>query len=228
MSQAQVPDFTITSTDGETYSIHNELDKGKVIVIDFFSTTCGTCQSGVPQMEKIWNNALENGDKGWVWAVEIMYHDESEIDAFFDQYGGSFPAFSVIDDDSIINPDYGFDVPYAPQYFVICPDYTYNNVPITAISQFIEKCGVISNIRETAMDNIILQNRSKSIFIDNLPTDNGQYQIQMVNMIGKIVSNKVVSGSASTWQSSELEEGIYVVRIINDGRTRFAEKILIR
>ncbi|HKK59767.1 MAG TPA: TlpA disulfide reductase family protein [Salinivirga sp.] len=223
---SQAPDFTMTSTSGETYNLQDQLDSGKTIVLDFFSTTCGTCQTGVPTVEKIWNDVLLNGEKGWVWAVEIGYHNETQIDEFFNEYGGTFPAFSVVEDDSIINPDFGFDVPYAPQYFVVCPDGKYKNVALNMVESEVEKCAQQTGIKNNTYQ-IAIHTLRNSFMLENLPYSYGDIQVRVINTMGKTVSSDIINGRAHNWQSPELEKGIYIIQVSGQGNLHFAQKVAL-
>ncbi len=223
---SQAPNFTMTSTDGETYNLHDQLDSGKVVVLDFFSTTCGTCQTGVPTVEKIWTEVLSEGNKGWVWAIEIGYHDEIQIDEFFNEYGGTFPAFSVVEDDSIINPDFGFDVPYAPQYFVVCPDYKYQNVPLNMVESEIEKCGQQTGVAQN-LTQMKVKTRSNSFMLDNLPPTSGKFRIQIINTLGSVISSDLISGASKNWESPQLDKGIYIIQLTVGQRLHFSRKIAL-
>ena len=37
------PDFTVTDTHGEEHNLYSYLENGKVVVLDFFYTTCTPC-----------------------------------------------------------------------------------------------------------------------------------------------------------------------------------------
>ena len=45
------PDFTATDTHGETHTLYDYLEDGKIVVLDFFYTTCGPCQFYTPTSE---------------------------------------------------------------------------------------------------------------------------------------------------------------------------------
>ena len=121
-SNAQIgntaPDFTATDTHGETHTLYDYLEDGKIVVLDFFFTTCGPCQFYSPQVnlayEKYGCNtadvifmALDWGDTdaevlAYDAEYEIEYPSISGVDgganAIINQYGvNSFPTFYVID-----------------------------------------------------------------------------------------------------------------------------------
>lgn len=55
----QVPDFTMTTTDGKTISM-NDL-KGKVVMLQFTASWCGVCRKEMPHIEKdIWLKHKDN------------------------------------------------------------------------------------------------------------------------------------------------------------------------
>jgi len=47
------PDFTLTDTDGETFSLGDF--RGKVVILEFFATYCGSCTDEIPHLKAVQN-----------------------------------------------------------------------------------------------------------------------------------------------------------------------------
>ncbi len=96
-SSAQVgnpaPNFTVTDTHGETHTLYDYLEAGKVVVLDFFYTTCGPCQFYSPQVNLAYekygcNNAT-------VFFMSIDYQDNNaQVIAYDEQYEIQYPSVS--------------------------------------------------------------------------------------------------------------------------------------
>lgn len=50
-----VPDFTLKDIDGEDFSLHSILGKGKYIVVDFWGSWCSWCIKGFPKMKEYYD-----------------------------------------------------------------------------------------------------------------------------------------------------------------------------
>ncbi len=87
------PNFTVTDTHGDTHTLYQYLDSGKVVVLDFFFTTCIPCQYYSPQV----NAAFEKYgcNTGEVFFMSIDYNDtDAEVLAYDEQYNILFPSVS--------------------------------------------------------------------------------------------------------------------------------------
>lgn len=225
---SQPPDFTMVSSQGETYNLHDELDAGKTVILNFFSVTCGSCQLGVPALEKAWNEHLKNGQNGWVWGIEVSYRDDEAINDFLDEYGGSYPGFSIIDDDSVYNEPYGYDVPYTPHYYMVCPDYDVRLFPLDEIDRYLENCGVELGTADVSQSFEVYASGNQ-IILEDVPVSNYAYQIKIVDMQGKIVFADGFAPGKRTFEVSEpLLDGIYLVSLFDGHDLAFSEKVIVR
>ncbi len=99
-SNAQVgnpaPNFTVTDTHGNTHTLYDYLEDGKVVVLDFFYTTCAPCQFYAPQVnlayEKYGCNTAD------VIFMSIDYGDtDSQVLAYDETYEIEFPSISGLE-----------------------------------------------------------------------------------------------------------------------------------
>lgn len=85
------PDFTLSRTDGSSFSLKEALGRGPV-VLAFFKISCPVCQYALPFVERIYR---AHGSKG-VTIVGISQDKHRDTLAFMKEYGVSFPV--LLDD----------------------------------------------------------------------------------------------------------------------------------
>ncbi len=109
-----IPDFTVTTFSGETYQ-KSQL-AGKVILLNFWSSWCATCDEEGAILEEVWQEVKKSGD---VVFIGVNYVDtEKDSLAFLEKYGITFPN----------GPDMGsrisrmFKVEAVPETYIIGRD----------------------------------------------------------------------------------------------------------
>jgi len=80
------PDFTLPTLDGESITL-GEL-KGKVVLINFWTTWCPPCKEEMPSMERL--HKMFKGQPFTILAVDIM-EDREKVKSFAETYKLSFP-----------------------------------------------------------------------------------------------------------------------------------------
>lgn len=87
------PNFTVTDTHGDTHTLYDYLDSGKVVVLDFFYTTCGPCQFYSPQVNLAYEKYGCNTAN--VIFMAIDYNDtDAEVMAYDQQFDIEYPSVS--------------------------------------------------------------------------------------------------------------------------------------
>lgn len=88
---APAPDFEITGTDGNNYSLHKL--KGKVILVEFFSTKCFACDLVIPDINRL-NEKFNNKQ---VVVIGVLFNDEisnvSKLAEFSKERGIKYPIY---------------------------------------------------------------------------------------------------------------------------------------
>src|SRR3974390_1048629 len=81
------PDFTLPTLDGGSFSLHDALKRGPV-VLAFFKISCPVCQLAFPYVERI-QKAYK--DKG-VTVVGVSQNDRKDTALFVKEWGITFPV----------------------------------------------------------------------------------------------------------------------------------------
>jgi len=95
------PDFTLTSMDGETYTL-SEL-KGNAVLVNLWATWCPPCRAEMPAIEKMYQ---EYKDQGLiVLAVDMTYQDDPKaVTPFIEEYNLNFPI--LLDEKALVGSAY--------------------------------------------------------------------------------------------------------------------------
>lgn len=231
-AQVSVPNFTLTDINGNSYNLHNELASGKTVVLDFFALQCGSCQTGIAYAESIWQTYGNNGSELWVWAIETTYGNNLDVQDFVQVNGGSFPGFSITDNDTLFS---FFSISYTPQYFVICPNGYIKSCSVEQIGNYVESCPEVNNI--VANDNTNQQSAINSISIrTNLSVDFTNYTAsQLTFELFDILGNKISQTSDFYPQGNNrismsktgLSRGYYFIRMAEAGKYISTKKFVI-
>ncbi len=99
-------DFEITDTKGDTYKVSEILEEKKVLILNFFYTTCGPCVNEVGVMEQAYQ---QYKDDVLILGLDTYAADtEADVAAFKEQYQLSFPmAMAPLEWASMAyNPEY--------------------------------------------------------------------------------------------------------------------------
>lgn len=229
----QVPDFTITDTDGNSYHLYEELEKGKTIIIDFFGLQCGSCQTDMGALEQFWqDNGAENGDV-WIWAIESLGGTDQEVASFVSINGGTFPSFRNTEEDSLLQL---FDVDIIPSYFVICPNGFVKKSGIDKLDIYLEGCSTLDigdDTQDVLKNEIIGINTGNSAFLDIAFTieHSGSLTFELYDLLGNKIISKTSSfaeGKGTTrLNKSGLSPGYYLIRMTNNKTFMETKRIVI-
>ncbi len=115
-------DIRVKTIEGENIRLYDLLDQGKMVVIDFFSTSCGPCNLYAPDHQAIYEKYGHN--QGEVFFMGVAWGDDNTGVYVFDTtYGIGYPTASGSEGGgNIANND--FEIMSHPTVLVIMPDHT--------------------------------------------------------------------------------------------------------
>lgn len=135
---AAIPDFSITSFEGETFQ--KSALTGKLVLVNFWSSWCASCDEEGDALEEVWQEVKTSGD---IVFIGVNYVDtESDSRAFIEKYGFTYPN----------GPDLGsrisriFKVQAVPETYIIGRD---GNLAAMKIGPF-ESAGEIRELLKAA------------------------------------------------------------------------------
>ena len=232
------PDFTVTTSDGITRNLYDELNAGKTIMLDFFYPVCQGCWYYAPIVEESYQDHGAGTANIEYWGINggVQLVDDDYIDDYMLQYGITNPCASGLEGngkyvDSLYNAV--FTIIGYPTYAVICPDKTVywdvnDPVPVaTGFDDYFAECLATTNNYSSQVSNQIslLQNPSS---VDNISLQiiTGKASLLkgvLISSSGQLVSSASFSVSAGTsvfhFPALKLSPGIYFVKVysVNDG-----------
>lgn len=224
-TQTVAPDFTLTDVTGVTRNLYNELDSGKTVVLDFFSTSCGTCISNIPILENFWQINGNNGDSLWVWGIEINGITDSALLAFHNQYPSTFPSYSTYIEDTVVLL---YNITYSPQYWVVCPSHFMKFVSVSNVSQAVIGCRESTSVKE----NNLFQNENWFSFESNnvhliLSESSFPGTFKVYNLFGKSVLESEIFKNMQNINFNNLPSGVYIISFLSIDGIVLNGKILI-
>lgn len=115
-------DFSVKTVTGETIKLFPLLDEqNKIVVIDFFSTSCGPCQDYAPDFQNAYE--LFNSNNGNVFFMGMNYNsDNREVMAFDSIFELTYPSVSGTQGGGN-NVYEAYNIVAYPTVIVITPDH---------------------------------------------------------------------------------------------------------
>ncbi len=236
-------DFSITFTDGTPANLFTTLNAGNTVLLDFFYTTCGYCQTYAPTIDQSYVAHGSGAGTIKFWGID-QGDSNAEIDAYKTQYGVTNPCASGTQGAAnavITLYSANFSFTGYPTYTVICPDKTVHwdvNYPPTAtgFNTYFTQCSAseLDEYNNPLNTMLTLSYPSPAndlvtfnIFADAVST----ITIEIADITGKTVyanGQKVNQGYFETKiDLTTLTNGTYFVRLLQDGNLKDTQKLMV-
>lgn len=206
------PDFTETDIEGNEHQLYADyLNQGKTVVIDIFATWCPNCVNSLPGLH----------------ALEEEY-GEDLIFLSFERDSSTSNEAEWAEDNGVTNAIFAnsietmgtWNTQYQPNFFVICPDGSFElkqgsiGSSPEPLNEYIDACPAVitDNVEEISkIEFSIISNpvENKLGFTTNI--SNGSYTI--VNLTGQEVMNGTFEEKSTEIDASSLETGLYFLKV---------------
>jgi len=243
-SQAQVDtavDVSVKTLDSHTYRLYDILDEGKIVVINFFSTSCGPCQTFAHDFQLAYENfGMNQGD---VFFLGINYNGTNyQVSQFADIYGLNLPLSSGLEGGG--NEAFeAFEVVSYPTVIVITPDYqlaanrvwepTSENITNAVVNAGGTLVGLATHSAYKSNPVIVVpnpvQDEAGISFALNIPQT---LHLRISDLAGRVLIKETVNGiqgeNRLNIDTKNLSSGTYIVMITSESNELFTSKMVVR
>jgi thiol-disulfide isomerase/thioredoxin len=231
-------DFKAKTIHGETIELFDYLDAGKLVVIDFFSTSCGPCGEFAPQIQASFEDFGSN--EGNVIFLGMCWGDDNAGVAFFDSlHGVTYPSVSGFEGggNAVVNM---YNIISYPTVLLIHPDrtilnpYIWEPTTVNINAEVLAAGGMMVGLNETAIHESSIQlypnpaRNNTKIVLDE--TIHGELEIIIYDVLGNEIQKNFVKKLDSNQEFNvslgHINEGFYIIAIKKYGKL-IAKKALI-
>lgn len=213
-------DFTATDCHGTEVHLFDILDGGQYVLLDFFYTTCGPCQSATPKVAAAYS--LLGCNQGDIFFMEVSPRDnDAALQQWASNYGIEYPTIGTSSNGSSICNSYGIEA--FPTVILIAPDRTILEQDIypigsaSVITNIASQHGIQQQACNTGIQEVAAAESGFAIYpnpADAQFTITGDLrQVNVYNAFGQEVLSRQVTGSKVTLSTAGLENGVYFVRV---------------
>lgn len=224
--------FHVKTIEGDPIYLFPILDDDEqIVVIDFFSTSCGPCQDFAPDFQQSYVDFGEN--QGNVYFMGINWgNDNQGVHEFDSIFGLTYPTASGTQGGgNIVFLDY--QIQSYPTVIVIKPDHQISNQYVWEPSNeninaaVIEAGGLMVGKEEIKYSTFkVYPNPAKDfIYIQSENIDNETY-LDIINLNGEIVYQEVLQKNNNRINLN-LSAGLYNLRLINKQGISETSKLVI-
>lgn len=232
-------DFHVKTVDGETIELFQKLDEGKIVIIDFFSTSCGPCQTYAPDFQASYEYFGSNS--GNTFFAGINYNNDNQSVIFFDSiFGLTYPSVSGTQGGGNLVFE-SFQVQSYPTVVVIMPDRSIaeqhvwppteeNIVAAVELAGGIP-VGIVQHQPSSANRFLIFPNPGRGEVSIHTVEPNVISGIEILDISGKVILQRQnLSGSQSEvfdFRAQLPKAGMYIVSIIDQDGKRTNQKLMV-
>lgn len=231
--------FSVKDVDGVQHHLYEYLDAGNLVVIDFFTTNCGPCQTYASEISASYEYFGCNS--GNVIFLGMNWGSDNQAVRVFDSiWGAEYPSVSGLQGGGNNVVD-AYQVLSYPTVILIAPDRTILNnhiwPPATdSINALVIAAGGIPQSCTVGVNSPVIASVATlqaipagrgSVQLKYIHPANPDMQLQLFTSDGRMLISRKVSGSEASLYFSQLNPGIYIARIISTGNSIASVKFAV-
>jgi thiol-disulfide isomerase/thioredoxin len=243
-SQAQVDtavDVSLKTLDSQIINLYDLLNDDKIVVINFFSTSCGPCQTFAHDFQVAYENFGMNQSN--VIFLGVNYNGNNyQVSQFADIYGLNLPLSSGLEGGG--NEAFeAFEVVSYPTIIIITPDFqlaenyiwepTAENISNAVVNAGGTLVGLTSRSDYKMNSLTVAPNPVAAVTSLSFALSNPQPLVmQIADLTGRVLINKTVNGvqgeNVLQIDTKSLTNGMYIVSLLSETNELFTSKMMVR
>lgn len=232
-------DFTVKDIYGNQHHLYGYLDAGSYVVIDFYTTNCGPCQTYASEVSASYDFFGCNG--GNVVFLGINWGSDNQAVHDFDSiWGANYPSVSGLQGGGNNVVD-AYQVQSYPSVILIAPDRTILNdhiwppesgninAEVMAAGGIPQACTVGVNdvaLPETAGLQAVSNGRGSILLMTARSMETGM-QLQVLSADGRPVRTFYGPDAGPVFSLNGLKPGLYIARLIGNGYKTVTIKFVV-
>ena len=233
---SSAPDFTVKDVDGALHHLYEYLDAGNLVVIDFFTTNCGPCQTYASEISASFEHFGCNYSN--VIYLGINWGSDNETVRQFDEmWGAHYPSVSGLQGSGNAVVEL-YEVQSYPTVILIAPDRSiiHNHIwppDQSTLNALVFAAGGVSMICTVDAENLPIS-ESPGIKVTNISsgnvsislqnTINVSQRLQVYSVDGRLVYNQSAISDATI---ISLRPGVYFASLFENGNWKHTLRFVV-
>lgn len=223
-------DFTVKDIYGNQHHLYGYLDAGNYVVIDFYTTNCGPCQTYASEVSASYDYFGCNS--GNVVYMGINWGSDNDAVHLFDSiWGANYPSVSGLQGGGNNVVD-AYQVQSYPSVILIAPDRSILNNHIwpplrDTINAEVLTAGGVPQACTVGLESAFIP---PATLLQAIPEGQGNVQLkfnkttepgmqlQLFASDGRLVFTRSIAGNSNDFYMSDLKPGIFIARLMQKGR----------
>jgi len=229
-------DFSYYSTHGELLELYPQLAQGKVVVLEFFTTSCGPCAVYAPDVQQIYEAYGENQQDVLVWGLD-WGNDNTGV-MYFDSVNGlTFPSVSGMEGGAN-QTSLDYEIQSRPTVLIILPNGlihsqfhvwgippSFHNID-SVLTKVLQLITTVRNPQLLSEINFYPNPANDFLFMDAIPADKS-IQISLFSLNGTKVAD-YRSPFKGALDISSIPSGLYLAVITENQNLVGTRRVFIK